>query len=155
MECEVTVSCAFCSSEHEQKIVLPDGWKARYDGADVENAFCPQHSAAESWTDAQCPGCVAGWGDCPLWDAFAHDQRTLTEEELGQVERGICPKRINGTLMVSNPGGVTSVNLSEQAPTEAGEAMAGAIKDYWTNYPSRYHQGEHWFERGRSDDVGD
>jgi hypothetical protein len=151
----VTISCGFCPTSHEQTIVVPDGWATRYSGTDVENGFCPAHSAAEPFVDAQCPGCVAGWGECPLWDGFAFDERKLTQEDMAQVERGVCPKRINGTLMVRNPGGVESINLSEQAPTEAGVAMAGAIKDYWANYPSKYHQGEHWSERGRESDHAD
>ena len=138
MEIKITIRCSMCLMEHETTIVLPEGWKHRYGGLDDSDGFCPKHSKIAEWTNAQCPGCVSGWRDCGLWDAFAYSSSEgLTTTELSMIRQGICPKRVNGSIMISN-GIVSKVDLSETAPADSGIALADAIQDYikcWGTQP--------------------
>lgn len=106
------------------------------DHIEHEHALCPKHAAVAPFAKAQCPGCVGGWGDCPLWTAFAYSgrQRDICETDFADLERGVCPRRVNGTLMASR-GRVESINLSEPAGAVAGKALADAIREYIREYP--------------------
>jgi hypothetical protein len=129
----VSVHCCLCPAQHEQTIKLPHGWAGRHDGVDAEDGFCPSHIEVKDWADSQCPGCVSGWGDCPLWEAFAFSKLTLTEADFQSIERGTCPKRVNGTLMLSG-GHLSKIDLSERGPTASGIALVQAIRAYVAEY---------------------
>lgn len=139
MKIKLTVNCCLCETDHRTEVELPDGWAHRYGGVDDENAgFCPKHAAVAAFAEAQCPGCVGGWGDCPMWDAFAYAgrRRNVGAGDFDKLARGICPRRVNGTLSVSGRG-VEEMNISDRAPPEAGAAFAQAIRDYCERYPER------------------
>lgn len=135
MKYELEVSCGFCPESHEVEIDLPDGWATRYAGSSDETGFCPKHSPIAPFADSQCRGCVGGWGECGLWQSFAYsDRRTLSPGDLDFIRSGVCPKRVNGALVVDRRG-VTDVDISNRATTESGEALAKAILEYWERYP--------------------
>ena len=138
MEINLTIHCCLCSKQSDHKVVLPDGWDHRYGGIDDENSgFCPDHSDVAEFAGSQCPGCVGGWGDCDLWRDFAHSgRRKLTPADFIKIERGICPRRTNGTFGVSSLG-VEQLDLSTKATTKSGLQLATAIRDYWAAYPER------------------
>lgn len=134
----VSISCCLCDADHKAEIVLPDGWTHRYSGIDDEEAaFCPDHAKVAYFAAEQCPGCVSGWGDCPMWRAFAYDRRTITPEDLAIIRTGRCPRRTNGTFGMGANGRFKDINLSEVATSESGEAFARAIEDYCRRYPAR------------------
>lgn len=116
---------------------MPDGWDHQYDGIDDESGgFCPKHSSVKPFTDHQCTGCVSGWGDCQLWRDFAYSgRRNLSPGDFASLERGICPRRINGTFGVS-PLGVERIDLSSEE-RRSGIELAAAIRDYWIAYPEK------------------
>ena len=130
----ITLTCCLCSEGERLAADVPADWQI-YGGIDVDG-FCPRHAIIAVFKDAQCPGCVGGWGDCPLWDAFAYrDRRTLTEDDLAMIRCGVCPRRINGTLHGdARRGTIENLDLSEVAPAAAGEALARAIREYWERY---------------------
>lgn len=131
---KLTVHCALCSEKHEVEIDLPAGWSGRYNGIDDETGLCPKHAAIEGFIDSQCPGCVSGWGECGLFSAFAFsDRRTITWRNLIDIERGVCPFRVNGTFAVGS-GGVEVVDLRNDVRTDSGIALAQAIRDYCRSY---------------------
>jgi hypothetical protein len=130
------LSCCLCPSQHEQTIKLPAGWAGLHDAIDAEKCFCPSHIEVKDWVESQCPGCVGGWGNCSLWRAFGFSKLELTEADFQSIERGICPKRVNGTAQISN-GVFSEINLSEQAPTASGIALVKAIKDYVAEYHAK------------------
>ena len=132
---EVEVNCCLCSADTKHTITLPPGWALKYGGLDAENGFCPKHSIIKQFSDSQCPGCVGGWGDCSLWNAFAYNARgrNLNEADFASLAKGICPKRVNGTIGIRN-GRREDLDLSDRAPPEAGAALAQAIRDYWETY---------------------
>ena len=130
----VTISCSLCPESIHQIVELPHGWTSRYDGTDNDIGFCPAHAKIAEWADAQCPGCVGGWGDCSLWNAFAYQSWKLVEQDLDSIGRGICPKRVNGSMMFSPEGGIEQLRLDEVAPTEAGAVFVLALRDYRLRY---------------------
>lgn len=136
----VTVHCCLCDGRTEHVVDMPEGWVHRYGGVDVEqDGFCPTHATVEAFAADQCLGCVSGWGECGLWQGFAFRAFTLTDDDMASIRRGICPKRVNGTLSVTTgPGaGVEEIDISERASTESGEALAQAILDYVQQYGVR------------------
>lgn len=138
MNVELTINCCLCSKDSKHVIALPDGWAHRYGGIDDEGSgFCPDHADIAEFAESQCPGCVGGWGDCNLWRDFAFSgQRALTPADFLTIERGVCPRRTNGTFEVS-PAGVHDLDLSTRATTKSGMSLAMAIRDYWAAYPER------------------
>lgn len=134
----VHLSCPMCNDKHEIIVNTPKEWRLRRDDVDVEDsAFCPKHAGVVDFLKDQCPGCVCSFGECPLTDSYAYGaRRTLTEDDLNVMEhQGRCPKRVNGTFSVGAGGeSVIEINLSERS--ESGAAMAGAIRDYITRWPS-------------------
>lgn len=121
-------------STHTHEIELPDGWALRYDGIDEEKGFCPEHSPIQEWANAQCPGCVGGWGDCNLWRDFAYErQRSLSEGDLSLIRKGICPRRTNGSIEIVN-GVIQQFDMSNIAPVGSGDAFADAILAYWDKF---------------------
>jgi hypothetical protein len=142
---EITIYCSMCPETHKATIDLPDGWSGTYNGVDDELGLCPKHAAIQAFKDAQCPGCVGGWGDCNLWRDFAyspprHNAHPLTEDDFKLLRLGACPRRINGTIGVhSTPGArpyIDDIDLS--APSVAGgRALADAIIDYQNTYEKR------------------
>ena len=138
MEVELTVHCSLCSKDTKHKVNLPNGWAHRYGGIDDEsNGFCPDHAEVAEFAESQCPGCVGGWGDCDLWHDFAFSgRRTLTPTDFLTIERGVCPRRTNGTMEIG-PASVRDIDLSTRATTKAGTSLAMAIRDYWAAYPEQ------------------
>lgn len=142
-ELKITVSCCLCDRQHEESITLPDGWSTRYGGTDVEDGFCPDHAVIADFADDQCPGCVGGWGDCPLFDGFAYGhhgnngakygEAPLSEIEHQQLCQGYCPRRVNGTLAFSPSTGIQEINLSQEAK-QGGTELSLAIKAYVKRY---------------------
>src|SRR5690606_36363013 len=118
---------------HTMKIPVPEGWDSRYGGIEADNFFCPAHARIKPFTDSQCPGCTGGWGDCPLFQAFAYKRLELTHADFEQLERGICPKRVNGTFRLTN-GHIDSLDLSDTPVVESGKALAQAIREYSEEY---------------------
>lgn len=125
------ISCCFCSETFKTEIGLPKGWASRYGSTDEEWGFCPKHALVADFAEQQCPGCVGGWGDCNLFNAFAYQSWKLTETDLGIIESGVCPKRTNGTFMMT-PGKrePESLRLDEQASSESGVALVQALREY-------------------------
>ena len=141
-EYEVTITCAMCSDRHATKIVLPEGWAGAHGGVDDERGLCPRHAKIAAFKDAQCPGCVGGWADCGLWDAFAYSHpprhaRALTEADFGLLRLGACPRRTNGTFGVDmGTRTVEDIDLSEPS-VQGGIALADAIVEYQNTYTKK------------------
>lgn len=134
---KITISCCLCSDKFETNVAIPVGWARHYDEIDDEQGFCPKHASVAAFAESQCPGCVGGWGDCPMWSAFAYSYgRTIGQKDYDMLERGVCPRRVNGTIGLDlRAGTVEDLNLNEQATVESGVAFAQAIKDYCAKYP--------------------
>jgi len=135
----VSLYCGFCGATSEQNISMRKGWDTHIRAVDEEHAFCPKHSKIREFSEAQCPGCVGGWGDCPLWDAFAYRELKLTEQDFATLERGVCPKRVNGTIGITLTGGKTQIeqiDLRDGDAHKAGSALSKAIREY----AKRYHK---------------
>lgn len=135
-EISITVVCCLCESETVHAVTLPDGWVHRYGVMEEERqGFCPEHATVAEFAKDQCPGCVGGWGDCPMWDAFAYSgrKRTVGEEDFAALRRGVCPRRVNGSFMLAD-GVISDVDLSGRCPA-GGTAFADAIEDYCRKYP--------------------
>ena len=129
----VTLWCAFCGESANIVAPMPTGCATRYGGMDDEHAFCPKHAAVEPFFDSQCPGCVSGWGECGLYRAFAHKENTLTDADKATLSRGVCPKRVNGTLFVTNTADgvkVEDADIRSDPVAEAGAAVVAAIADH-------------------------
>lgn len=141
MKATIRINCCLCPDGTENEIEVEDGWALRYDEIYEDNGFCPDHVAVTPFTHTQCPGCVGGWGDCAMWKAFAYSyNRDITEDDFAALEKGICPRRTNGTLAFDTrkrPLSIEDIDLSERAPTEAGKAFADAIREYMDRYPSK------------------
>ena len=133
-ELEVSLYCGLCSTKHEQKIPMPAGWDSRYQSVSDEHAFCPAHAKIADFADSQCPGCVGGWGDCSMWKSFAYRTLELTAGDFKTLERGICPKRTNGTMMFSRESGMKDIDLRDPPSVEGGVALAQAIREYAKKY---------------------
>lgn len=129
----VSMSCALCEKHHERTVSMPDGWDSRYRAVEEEKAFCPEHAIIAAFCDSQCPGCVGGWGDCPLYKSFAFGKLTLSANDFSTLESGICPKRVNGTMMFGG-GKLEHVDLRETPVAIAGQALSVAIKSYALKY---------------------
>jgi hypothetical protein len=135
---KITIDCCLCATDHVTEVALPDGWAHRHDAVHDDMGFCPTHAAVAAFADSQCPGCVGGWGDCPMWRAFAYGgRRDISTADFEALERGVCPRRVNGTIGFNvGQRGVHEIDLSERAPPDAGRAFAQAIRDYCAKYPS-------------------
>lgn len=131
--------CSLCDAKIEND--LEDlGWAVRSSAIEDETALCPRHSAVEEFFKSQCVGCVEGWPDCGLYRSFSYSRkRDITEQELEIIRAGICPRRTNGTRMISNqPEGVTmkSLDLSRPASEDSGRLLAEGIQEYCERWPS-------------------
>lgn len=125
-----------CQNKTAQEIELPDGWDHQYGEIDDErNTFCPGHAAIKPFTDNQCVGCVGGWTECDMWRAFAYSGRaTITEDDFAALERGICPRRVNGTISFdSRSAKIEDIYLSSEE-VKSGKAFAAGIRDYIKRY---------------------
>lgn len=131
---KIHLSCDFCTTHQSTEIELPDGWATDED-KDL-NGLCPDHAAVRPFIKDQCPGCVGGWRDCPLWEAFTYGDgrgRPLNDDDFKAIDAGICPRRVNGTFSIG-PQGMERIDLSERAPSKAGKALSQAIRDYVKTY---------------------
>lgn len=135
MSIRIEISCAFCSKKLVNDIA-DNGWNVRY-GNIGEDGFCPKHAIVEDFFKDQCPGCIAGWGDCSLYRGFMYSKLELTDEDFISLERGICPKRGNGTFGIDRDG-LHDLDISERASSKSGLALVDAIKEY----SKKYHKGE-------------
>lgn len=131
---EVNLHCTFCQESMTTK-VSADGWQVRYGAIEDEDALCPAHAKVEDFFKDQCPGCVAGWPECPLYRSFANSRsRDISENELLVIRSGVCPRRVNGSFMVqASPFKITDVNIS--SVSEHGAALEQAIRGYIAKYP--------------------
>lgn len=132
----VDLCCAFCPAEIKPVIELPEGWALRHDevpGCDG-GAFCPEHSGAASFLEAQCPGCVGGWPECRLFRSITTPEDPLEEIDFARMREGRCPRRVNGTSSFVPGMGFQVIDLSDPATPEAGAAMETAIRDYLHAY---------------------
>ena len=130
---ELRISC-ICGASNEHTVPMPHGWDTRYRSMEDEYGFCPKHTIIKQFTDSQCPGCVGEWGDCPLWAAFAYSKLDMIDADFSVLERGICPKRVNGTIMFSSDTGIKDIDLRDPPVTDAGKAFAQAIREYSGKY---------------------
>lgn len=131
-EIKLTITCSLCREKTETDVTIEDGWSVG--GEEIyeeDGGLCPKHSIIEDFIANQCPGCVGGWGDCPLFKAFAYREESLSANDFATLENGTCPKRINGTFMAMRDTGIKEMDLSNSAPVESGRALAEAIRDYW------------------------
>ena len=131
----IVLHCDLCSKQKTLR-VRSNRWKVRHDVIELEGkAFCPDHAAVMPFFAAQCPGCVAGWPDCPLHEAFAYRHGRapkLSEQERAYMLAGGCPRRVNGTFSADLAEGVriASLNVSDPAPKESAAALLAAIDAY-------------------------
>lgn len=136
MKLTIDINCCLCGNKTLHEIDMPDGWVHLRSGIDEEhNGFCPDHAPIAEFAESQCPGCVGGWGDCPMWRAFAFSgyMRDITSDELASIRTGICPRRVNGTFRVTGSC-IEDIDLSKQAAS-GGIAFATAIEEYIRRYP--------------------
>jgi hypothetical protein len=134
MTLRIAISCCLCDQEFKAECEPPPGWEYEYAEVGNDKGFCPKHAAVLDFVNSQCPGCVGGWMDCPLWQAFAYTHsQDIDAEDFAKIETGICPRRVNGTMSVGARG-IEDLDLSERAPVESGIALAQAIRDYCERY---------------------
>lgn len=137
---KISVNCCLCEARYETEVEPPTGWDHRYGAIDNEgDAFCPKHAPVAEFAASQCPGCVGGWGDCPMWQAFAYSHgRDITDDEFKKIESGVCPRRVNGTIgvRVGRKPTIEDLDLSDRATAAAGVAFAQAIREYCAKYPA-------------------
>lgn len=131
MKAKIAVGCCLCSNTLKTEIELPENWGMRYDSIDVENGFCPDHIKVRDFAEAQCPGCVGGWGDCSLWEDIDYSgSKKITAEELLLIRKGECPRRTNGTRMFDcRTKEFSKIDLSKKADSESGIEFEKAIKN--------------------------
>lgn len=134
---KLEASCCLCSAAFKASVKVPDTWAflvSQFDAPEFD-CLCPDHVAVADFPQSQCPGCVGGWGDCPLWRSFAYsDSRDITPADFASIERGVCPKRVNGTMVLGSDG-LEHLDLSKPASPEAGKALADGIRQYLKDYP--------------------
>lgn len=127
---EIDIYCCLCRNKVSVEVASPDGWE-RVDDIDIEDALCPEHSIIQDFIGSQCSGCAGKWTDCTLWSSFAYEgRRCLSDADFEKIGVGICPKRVNGTILFKD-NKVEDVDLSEMPSNVAGEAFVKAIREYW------------------------
>lgn len=125
----LTLRCCICAKEIELWVDTPDGWVAN-DLYDDMYVFCPEHRVIGEFEEAQCSGCVGGWQECTLW--FMLVRKELTNDDIASIEKGICPRRTNGTgFFDTNTGKLGRIDLSTPAPESVSKAFAEAIKKHF------------------------
>ena len=137
---EVYLGCSLCSENIEFEIDVPEGWDSEYQSLSCERVLCPSHAPIKEFLDNQCPGCVAIWGDCPLYESFAYSgrRRTITERDYEILKIGICPRRVGCTLLFnSTTGDLEDIDLSERSTAKAGKMLADAIREYSKTYSNK------------------
>lgn len=143
MEIKVRCGGIVCDKEFKVEAITPTGWSEPESIFEPEiepssphyGWLCPDCVKQREWFDQQCPGCVAGYPDCGLGKSFVYSNKTIQPEQLDIIRRGICPFRVNGTMMfdTANPGqGIQKIDLSGVASTDSGNAVADAIVRYIT-----------------------
>ncbi len=136
---EFDLDCMFCDKKARMALELPSGWKSRGAPYLENDIFCQDHNLIIDFLDAQCSGCVGGWGDCGLFRSFAYDHdKDFSEEDAEQLRKGICPRRVNGTMESNvDENGLTlkDVDLSELATSESGTLLAKSIQEYLEKFP--------------------
>lgn len=142
--CKVTIHCDAILCHNEITLDVPE-WTSPFDdksggsdyGGDGRWVFCPDHRDQFEWFDSVCPGCVESYPDCKLSRAFAYSHdRDISDDRLAAIESGRCPFRANGSMIYNSGTGISMrVDISSQAPTAAGKAIADAIREYIAKYP--------------------
>lgn len=138
---QIEGSCCLCP--HTIVIFAPvdDRWQG-IDHSYLESSelLCPDHAAIQPFMENQCPGCVGSWGDCPLWEGFAFSggRRDIDDDDHATLQKGICPRRVNGTMVGSRTTGLHEIDLreGEELHPEAGKAVSKAIKEYCERHPA-------------------
>ena len=128
------MSCAMLCAERQTVEAPSNGWTNTYgsDELDVEGeAFCPKHVPLTDWVHSQCSGCVGGFGDCDLFRAFAYSKMELSETDMKSIEHGICPRRVNGTIVydATNKRYIPT-DFATIAEDVAGKLLADSIREY-------------------------
>ena len=133
---EIELSCYFCDKNITIKVEGCEGWGVRYNVIGTERAFCPDHSDILKFAENQCPGCVGCFCDCDLFRSFEkRASRTITNHDLFMLEKGICPKRTNGTFDIDfRSKKLSEINISDVATAESGKKLAKAIREYIKKY---------------------
>lgn len=134
MRTKIVAHCCLDMNKTEVEVDIPDRFVVDSE-VDLEGTvFCEAHADVSLFREDQCPGCVGGWQDCPMWNAFAYTgRRDITEHDYSVLEAGICPRRVNGTFGMNNTAGtpveIHDIDLS--APNViGGRAFAQGIRDY-------------------------
>ena len=145
---ELTLTCSMCNEHVTTTIEVPEGWFSD-DIEEERNSLCPRHAIIDKFRDAQCPGCVSGWGECDLWHSYAfyeddYEYRPggrktrINESDYATLDKGICPRRHGGTFMMRGGSDeFETLDLSEESPAAAGHAVAVAIREYVDKYGKR------------------
>ena len=71
--------------------------------------------------------------DCPLFKDIYHYK--ITQLDLKCIEDGKCPRRVSGTIFVTNKDGLNMEVIDMSTTSEAGKALAKAIKEYLARKP--------------------
>lgn len=134
---ELEAYCCLCEEKTIVPIAVPEGWFIP-DQCEENKAFCPKHILIKQF-QSNCSGCVGGWGECSMWRPFSSaNARDITEEELQVIESGRCPRRTNGTMIVTKHKSgfheMEDVDLSDACSKKAGKAFADAIREYCEKY---------------------
>lgn len=133
----IDLYCLVCGEHFESEVesIIPEGWGNRFMYLCDEDSFCPKHSDMLSFLGDQCPGCVATFPDCPLYKAIFTRYPDITSSEMKVIEGGVCPRRVNGTFMVSSDGKsleVEDTNISDVS--KDGMAFANGIREYLSEW---------------------
>ena len=133
---KINVACDGIGCDEVISFDIPD-WTGE---ADKEGEghwlYCPKCAVQAKWFDSQCPGCVGSFSDCPLGHLFMYGSVTISEAQKISIRAGVCPVRVNGTFGFSPGRGLEDMDLSEVAPSAAGDAVVSAIDAYIKRYGS-------------------
>lgn len=132
---KVTVNCDGIGCEAQVVLEIPD-WHGDLAELSGEHCwiYCPDCIQQARWFEAQCPGCVASFSDCPLGRLFMYSRdRAITDAHFAAIASGYCPVRVNGTMMLTPTDAgyhMEHTDVSNRAPEGTGAVVAAAIRAY-------------------------
>ncbi len=66
---------------------------------------------------------------------YAFNKNLMEEKDFSLIEKGICPKRVNGSFSVNKEKNkITQIDTSKKATNKSGKALVAAIKNYIKEY---------------------
>lgn len=131
----ITIRCSGVCCGKEIEVPVPEGW---YGAGEVsDGVYCDECVVEMGFFDAACAGCVSGFPDCGLGKSFMYSRWLILESDLETIRKGRCPCRVNGTMLFNN-GVLERLDISEQAPSASGIAVANAIVKYHEKYRKYY-----------------